>query len=85
MTSRSSSLFAGLRRAASTRRKGATAFLWSTFEPTSHRERDPNERSGLPAVAHKLLRFEVYGTDSLFRFALTVWLGDIKRVLPRRS
>jgi peptidoglycan/xylan/chitin deacetylase (PgdA/CDA1 family) len=35
--------------------------------------------------SYKLLRFEVYGTDSLFRFALTVWLGDIKRVLPRRS
>ena len=32
----------------------------------------------------ELHRFEVHGTDSLFRFALMVWLGDIDRMLPRR-
>jgi peptidoglycan/xylan/chitin deacetylase (PgdA/CDA1 family)/GT2 family glycosyltransferase len=32
----------------------------------------------------ELRRVEVRGTDSLLRFALTVWLGDIGHLVPRR-
>jgi peptidoglycan/xylan/chitin deacetylase (PgdA/CDA1 family)/GT2 family glycosyltransferase len=35
--------------------------------------------------SYELRRYEVYGTDSLVRFALMIWLGDIDRLLPRRG
>lgn len=32
---------------------------------------------------YALRRTEVYGTDSLLRFALTLWLGDALRLMAR--